>query len=137
MLILHKNGPVQPGRFVCVHKDCHWDFIHLRITNAHPLKTAALVLNIVMNVVWFLLVLASLFIRLVFRVFSKKDHEWDGWKEMFSIGFNSFPLVVLAAILAGWILYARKYYQWSIFAVFFPLINVIICIATLFSIVWE
>lgn len=102
-----------------------------------PLQTTALVLNIVMNIAWFLLMLASLFIRLVFKALSRKDHNWDGWKEMFSLGFNSFPLVVLAAIIAGWILYSRKYYQWSIFAAFFPLINVIICIATLFSIVWE
>jgi hypothetical protein len=101
------------------------------------LKTTALVLNIVTNVIWFLLALANLFIRLIFKAFSKRDHDWDGWKEMFSIGFNSFPVIVLASVIACWILYARRQYQWAIFAAFFPILNVLICISTLFSVVWE
>lgn len=102
-----------------------------------PLKTTALVLNIIMNIVWFVLTIVNLFMRLLFKAFSNKHHDWDGWKEIFSIGFNSFPLVVLASIITGWILYAQKYYPWAIAAAFFPFINVIMCVATLFSVVWE
>jgi hypothetical protein len=101
------------------------------------LKTTVLVINIITNIIWFILSIVNLFIRLVFHTFSKRHHDWEGWKEIFSVSFNFFPLIALLSIIACWILYGYKQYPWALVAALFPLINVIVCIATLFSVVWE
>jgi small-conductance mechanosensitive channel len=99
------------------------------------LRTTAIIVNIIANILWLVLSVFNLIARLVFHAFSKKDHHWDGWKEIFSVSFNYFPLIALMAIIAGWILFARREYGWSLFATLFPFINVIVCMATLFAVV--